>query len=69
MFDTRLWNSTLAEDYPKVDKVNIVSNARIIIPSSIIVQQNNLTDDYTEVCNVLNIFCAMIKIFCHLKND
>lgn len=28
----RLWNSTLISDYPKVDLVNIVSHAKIVIP-------------------------------------
>lgn len=42
----RLWNSTLVEDYPKVDKVKIGSNARIIIPPNVIIQQENLKDDY-----------------------
>ncbi|XP_011869360.1 PREDICTED: integrin alpha-PS1 isoform X1 [Vollenhovia emeryi] len=42
----RLWNSTLVEDYPKVDMVKIGSNARIVIPSTIVIQQENLKDDY-----------------------
>ncbi|KAG5326302.1 ITA1 protein, partial [Pseudoatta argentina] len=42
----RLWNSTLVEDYPKVDMVKIGSNARIVIPSNIVIQQENLKDDY-----------------------
>ncbi|XP_078051152.1 multiple edematous wings [Augochlora pura] len=41
----RLWNSTLVEDYPKVDQVKIASNAKIIIPSSVEIQQENLKDD------------------------
>ncbi|XP_015598210.1 integrin alpha-PS1 isoform X2 [Cephus cinctus] len=41
----RLWNSTLVEDYPRVDKVKISSNARIIIPSNIVIQQENVKDD------------------------
>ncbi|XP_044002303.1 integrin alpha-PS1 isoform X2 [Aphidius gifuensis] len=43
----RLWNSTLAEDYPTVDKVRIGSNARIVIPSAIEIQQENLKNDYS----------------------
>ncbi|XP_016838421.1 integrin alpha-PS1 isoform X2 [Nasonia vitripennis] len=48
----RLWNSTLAEDYPRVDKVNIGSIAKIVIPSGIVVQQNNLTDDFAEAITI-----------------
>ncbi|XP_043249530.1 integrin alpha-PS1 isoform X2 [Colletes gigas] len=43
----RLWNSTLVEDYPKVDQVHIGSNAKIIIPANVIIQQENLKDDHT----------------------
>ncbi|KYN02758.1 Integrin alpha-PS1 [Cyphomyrmex costatus] len=46
IIDFRLWNSTLVEDYPKVDMVKIGSNARIVIPSNIVIQQENLKDDY-----------------------
>ncbi|XP_066588057.1 integrin alpha-PS1 isoform X2 [Prorops nasuta] len=42
----RLWNSTLVEDYPKVDMVKIGSNAKIIIPQNVVIQQENLKDDY-----------------------
>ncbi|XP_012134810.1 multiple edematous wings isoform X2 [Megachile rotundata] len=42
----RLWNSTLVEDYPKVDEVRIGSNAKIVIPPNIVIQQENLKDDY-----------------------
>lgn len=42
----RLWNSTLVEDYPKVDQVKIGSNARIIIPPNVVIQQENLKDDH-----------------------
>ncbi|XP_031825831.1 multiple edematous wings [Nomia melanderi] len=41
----RLWNSTLAEDYPKVDQVKIGSNAKIVIPLNVEIQQENLKDD------------------------
>ncbi|XP_046412841.1 integrin alpha-PS1 isoform X1 [Neodiprion fabricii] len=41
----RLWNSTLVEDYPRVDEVRIGSNARIIIPSNVVIEQENLKDD------------------------
>ncbi|XP_067213490.1 integrin alpha-PS1 isoform X4 [Linepithema humile] len=43
----RLWNSTLVEDYPKVDMVRIGSNARLVIPPNIVIQQENLKDDHT----------------------
>ncbi|XP_034186491.1 multiple edematous wings isoform X2 [Osmia lignaria lignaria] len=42
----RLWNSTLVEDYPKVDQVKISSNAKIVIPPNVVIQQENLKDDY-----------------------
>ncbi|XP_014210649.1 integrin alpha-PS1 [Copidosoma floridanum] len=48
----RLWNSTLAEDYPKVDRVNIASSAKIIIPPNVVIQQNNLTDDSAEAITI-----------------
>ncbi|XP_015438656.1 PREDICTED: integrin alpha-PS1 [Dufourea novaeangliae] len=41
----RLWNSTLVEDYPKVDQVKIGSNAKIVIPPNVVIQQENLKDD------------------------
>ncbi|XP_012263310.2 integrin alpha-PS1 isoform X2 [Athalia rosae] len=41
----RLWNSTLVEDYPRVDMVKIGSNAKIIIPPQVVIQQENLKDD------------------------
>ncbi|XP_026672705.1 integrin alpha-PS1 isoform X2 [Ceratina calcarata] len=41
----RLWNSTLVEDYPKVDEVRIGSNAKIVIPPNVVIQQENLLDD------------------------
>ncbi|XP_043467893.1 integrin alpha-PS1 isoform X2 [Leptopilina heterotoma] len=43
----RLWNSTLAEDYRKVDEVRIASYAKIIIPAGVIIQQENVSDDFT----------------------
>lgn len=49
MIDFRLWNSTLVEDYPKVDMVKIGSNARIVIPASVVIQQENLKDDHAIV--------------------
>lgn len=49
MIDFRLWNSTLVEDYPKVDMVKIGSNARIVIPSNVVIQQENLKDDHAIV--------------------
>lgn len=47
--DFRLWNSTLVEDYPKVDMVKIGSNAKIVIPPRVVIQQENLKDDYATV--------------------
>jgi len=49
MIDFRLWNSTLVEDYPKVDMVKIGSNAKIVIPSNVVIQQENLKDDHAIV--------------------
>ncbi|XP_044728247.1 integrin alpha-PS1 isoform X2 [Chrysoperla carnea] len=41
----RLWNSTLVEDYPKVDWVNIRSRAKIHIPPEYSIQQNTSDDE------------------------
>lgn len=49
----RLWNSTLVEDYPKVDEVKIGSNAKIIIPPNVVIQQENSKDDYAIVRIIL----------------
>lgn len=40
----RLWNSTLTADYPRVDSVNIISRAQIVVPKAYNIQQNE-TDD------------------------
>uniref|UniRef100_A0ABD2WID0 Integrin alpha-2 domain-containing protein n=1 Tax=Trichogramma kaykai TaxID=54128 RepID=A0ABD2WID0_9HYME len=45
----RLWNSTLAEDYPKVDSVKVISNGKIVFPEKVSIQQNNETDDKFDV--------------------
>lgn len=42
---SRLWNSTLVMDYPRVDSVEIFSHASIYIPDMYGIQQKNLTDD------------------------
>lgn len=42
---SRLWNSTLVMDYPRVDSVEIFSHASIYIPDMFGIQQKNLTDD------------------------
>ncbi|XP_034942009.1 integrin alpha-PS1 isoform X2 [Chelonus insularis] len=49
----RLWNSTLVEDYPKVNQVNISSNARIVIPPKIEVQQEILKDDQATASTIV----------------
>ena len=49
LFSYRLWNNTLAEDYPKVDSVNIVANGKIVLPPNVSIQQNNETDDKIDV--------------------
>lgn len=44
----RLWNSTLVSDYPRVDRVDIVSHAEIKLPEAYgIVQRRE--DDRTTV--------------------
>ncbi|KAI5751699.1 hypothetical protein M8J77_010094 [Diaphorina citri] len=48
----RLFNSTLVEDYPHVDRVIIASRAKIDIPLSLFLHQKNLTDDETQVKTV-----------------
>ncbi|XP_049862798.1 integrin alpha-PS1 isoform X1 [Schistocerca gregaria] len=42
---SRLWNSTLVEDYPKVDSVRIRSRARIELPESPAIHQNTADDE------------------------
>lgn len=44
----RLWNATLTADYPRVDSVNIISRAQIIVPRAYNIQQNE-ADDTTFV--------------------
>lgn len=39
----RLWNSTLVSDYPRVDRVDIVSHAQIKLPDAYGILQR--TDD------------------------
>lgn len=39
----------MVEDYPKVDMVKIGSTARIVIPPNVVIQQENLKDDYAIV--------------------
>lgn len=46
---SRLWNSTLVEDYPKIDWVRIVSSAKIRIPEEYAVEQLNNADDAAMV--------------------
>nr|CAD7203492.1 unnamed protein product [Timema douglasi] len=45
----RLWNSTLVEDYPKVNQVNITSRAKIHLPESLNIRQTNTQDDEAYV--------------------
>lgn len=47
---SRMWNSTLVADYPRVDMVNIVSYASIKIPDPYGIHQNS-TNDRTWVCS------------------
>lgn len=46
----RLWNSTLVNDYPRVDTVKIVSSAHISIPEIYKIKQKK-KDDITLVHN------------------
>lgn len=62
----RLWNSTLVEDYPKVDKVKIGSNARIIIPPNVVIQQENLKDDYAIVSIILIYYYYILFYFYYI---
>lgn len=48
---SRLWNSTLVADYPRVNIVNIVSYAQIKIPDDYGNVQNK-GDDRTSVCTL-----------------
>jgi len=69
MIDFRLWNSTLVEDYPKVDMVKIGSNAKIVIPSNIVIQQENLKDDYAIVSIFFYIYNIYIFYTWQLSNS
>ncbi|PSN29549.1 Integrin alpha-PS1, partial [Blattella germanica] len=43
-----LWNSTLVEDYPKVESVKIRSRAKMFLPPSLMIHQNT-SDDEAQV--------------------
>lgn len=45
---SRLWNSTLIEDYNQVDYVQIYSHAQIILPVDTEIEQN-MHDDFAQV--------------------
>nr|CAD7259860.1 unnamed protein product [Timema shepardi] len=49
LMSPRLWNSTLVEDYPKVNQVNITSRAKIHLPESLNIRQTNTQDDEAYV--------------------
>lgn len=53
IFIYRLWNSTLLQEFPKVDSVQIVSRAKIHIPSDVLLQQNR-SDDEFEVSVIIS---------------
>lgn len=46
---SRLWNSTLVADYPRVDLVKIVSTAQISIPDIYKIQQTKRDDKTTVI--------------------
>ncbi|XP_070506868.1 integrin alpha-PS1 isoform X2 [Chironomus tepperi] len=46
---SRLWNSTLSMDYPRVDRVTIFSHAQISIPATYGIRQINLSDDVASI--------------------
>lgn len=58
---SRLWNSTLVADYPRVNIVNIVSYAQIKIPDDYGNVQNK-GDDRTSVRILQNIFKKILII-------
>lgn len=47
MINSRIWNSTLVEDYNQVDWVSIISRAQIHLPDKSIEQDTR--DDFTQV--------------------
>ena len=49
---SRIWNSTLIEDYPNVDWVNIASDASISIPKELSILQDQ-SDDSISVSILL----------------
>lgn len=46
---SRLWNSTLVADYPRVDLVKIVSTAQISIPDIYKIHQTKKDDKTTVI--------------------
>lgn len=46
---SRLWNSTLSMDYPRVDRVTIFSHAHLAIPNNYGIRQEDLNDDSTSI--------------------
>lgn len=58
----RLWNNTLLQLSPKVDSVQIVSRAKIYLPSELSLQQNR-SDDKIEVSFwFIVMFCLAIRL-------
>lgn len=59
----RLWNSTLVNDYPRVDLVKIVSSAHISIPEIYNIKQKKKDDKALvyEIITIIIYFIAPIK--------
>lgn len=63
MLISRIWNSTLVEDYNHVDWVSIISRAQIQLADKSIEQ--DITNDYTQVSrNICNFFIIFYYFFC-----
>lgn len=58
----RLWNTTLLEYFPKVDSVEILSRAKIHVPSNLSLQEN-LSDDEFEVSSLCNFVLINILFY------
>lgn len=61
---SRLWNSTLVADYPRVDMVKIVSSAQISIPEIFNIMQTK-RDDMATVNIFFYFFLQILWNFEH----
>lgn len=59
----RLWNSTLVSDYPRVDRVDIVSYAQIKLPEAYgIVQRKDDDRASVSICSLISGLSRTISV-------